>query len=252
MNIFILEDDLTQQYYMETIVEEIIEKHHLQYHHFEVVGKPKQLLEAISEKGSHQIFFLDIEIKTEEEKGLDVAKKIREIDPYAIIVFVTSHSELMPTAFKLQVGALDYLDKSLSKEIFKKRIETALLHTESLTGKGLADDALLFETPHTQIQVPFKDILYIETVGSAYKLNLVGKNFQKEIAGSLSDVLEKDVEDRYFSPHQSYIVNRSMIIGMDKKNKQLLLKEGYSCPISRSNIKRVKKLIEEENLEFSA
>ena len=34
MNIFILEDDLTQQYYIETIVEEIIEKHHLQYHHF--------------------------------------------------------------------------------------------------------------------------------------------------------------------------------------------------------------------------
>ena len=34
MNIFILEDDLTQQYYMETIVEEIIEKHRLQYHHF--------------------------------------------------------------------------------------------------------------------------------------------------------------------------------------------------------------------------
>ena len=96
------------------------------------------------------------------------------------------------------------------------------------------------------------DILYIETVGSAYKLNLVGKNFQKEIAGSLSDVLEKDVEERYFSPHQSFIVNRSMIIGMDKKKKQLLLKEGYSCPISRSNIKRAKKLIEEQNLEFSA
>ena len=55
-----------------------------------------------------------------------------------------------------------------------------------------------------------------------------------------------------FSPHQSFIVNRSMIIGMDKKKKQLLLKEGYSCPISRSNIKRAKKLIEEQNLEFSA
>lgn len=69
MNIFILEDDLTQQYYMETIVEEIIEKHRLQYHHFEVFGKPKQLLEAISEKGSHQVFFLDIEIKTEEKRA---------------------------------------------------------------------------------------------------------------------------------------------------------------------------------------
>ena len=211
MNIFILEDDLTQQYYMETIVEEIIEKHHLQYHHFEVVGKPKQLLEAISEKGSHQIFFLDIEIKTEEEKGLDVAKKIREIDPYAIIVFVTSHSELMPTAFKLQVGALDYLDKSLSKEIFKKRIETALLHTESLTGKGLADDALLFETPHTQIQVPFKDILYIETSSRPHRLVLYTHRGRTEFTANLLDILKK--EKRFYQCHRSFVVNPANEIG---------------------------------------
>ena len=235
MNIFILEDDLTQQYYMETIVEEIIEKHHLQYHHFEVVGKPKQLLEAISEKGSHQIFFLDIEIKTEEEKGLDVAKKIREIDPYAIIVFVTSHSELMPTAFKLQVGALDYLDKSLSKEIFKKRIETALLHTESLTGKGLADDALLFETPHTQIQVPFKDILYIETSSRPHRLVLYTHRGRTEFTANLLDILKK--EKRFYQCHRSFVVNPANVHQVDKVNHILHFQNGATCLVSRSKIK---------------
>lgn len=235
MNIFILEDDLTQQYYMETIVEEIIEKHHLQYHHFEVVGKPKQLLEAISEKGSHQIFFLDIEIKTEEEKGLDVAKKIREIDPYAIIVFVTSHSELMPTAFKLQVGALDYLDKSLSKEIFKKRIETALLHTESLTGKGLADDALLFETPHTQIQVPFKDILYIETSSRPHRLVLYTHRGRTEFTANLLDILKK--EKRFYQCHRSFVVNPANVHQVDKVNHILHFQNGVTCLVSRSKIK---------------
>lgn len=235
MNIFILEDDLTQQYYMETIVEEIIEKHHLQYHHFEVVGKPKQLLEAISEKGSHQIFFLDIEIKTEEEKGLDVAKKIREIDPYAIIVFVTSHSELMPTAFKLQVGALDYLDKSLSKEVFKKRIETALLHTESLTGKGLSDDALLFETPHTQIQVPFKDILYIETSSRPHRLVLYTHRGRTEFTANLSDILKK--EKRFYQCHRSFVVNPANVHQVDKVNHILHFQNGATCLISRAKIK---------------
>ena len=235
MNIFILEDDLTQQYYMETIVEEIIKKHHLQYHHFEVVGKPKQLLEAISEKGSHQIFFLDIEIKTEEEKGLDVAKKIREIDPYAIIVFVTSHSELMPTAFKLQVGALDYLDKSLSKEIFKQRIETALLHTESLTGKGLTDDALLFETPHTQIQVPFKDILYIETSSRPHRLVLYTHRGRTEFTANLLDILKK--EKRFYQCHRSFVVNPANVHQVDKVNHILHFQNGATCLVSRSKIK---------------
>ena len=55
-----------------------------------------------------------------------------------------------------------------------------------------------------KIKIPFKDILYIETVGSAYKLNLVGKNFQKEIAGSLSDVLEKDGGEIFQSPSIFY------------------------------------------------
>ncbi|WP_172964146.1 response regulator transcription factor [Streptococcus constellatus] len=242
MNIFILEDDLTQQYYMETIVEEIIEKHHLQYHHFEVVGKPKQLLEAISEKGSHQIFFLDIEIKTEEEKGLDVAKKIREIDPYAIIVFVTSHSELMPTAFKLQVGALDYLDKSLSKEIFKKRIETALLHTESLTGKGLADDALLFETPHTQIQVPFKDILYIETSSRPHRLVLYTHRGRTEFTANLLDILKK--EKRFYQCHRSFVVNPANVHQVDKVNHILHFQNGATCLISRAKIKGLTEAIE--------
>ena len=241
MNIFILEDDLTQQYYMETIVEEIIEKHHLQYHHFEVVGKPKQLLEAISEKGSHQIFFLDIEIKTEEEKGLDVAKKIREIDPYAIIVFVTSHSELMPTAFKLQVGALDYLDKSLSKEVFKKRIETALLHTESLTGKGLSDDALLFETPHTQIQVPFKDILYIETSSRPHRLVLYTHRGRTEFTANLSDILKK--EKRFYQCHRSFVVNPANVHQVDKVNHILHFQNGTTCLISRAKIKGLTKAI---------
>lgn len=235
MNIFILEDDLTQQYYMETIVEKIIEKHRLQYHHFEVFGKPKQLLEAISEKESHQVFFLDIEIKTEEKKGLDVAKKIREIDPYAIIVFVTSHSELMPAAFKLQVGALDYLDKSLSKETFKKRIETALLHTENLTGKGLADDSLLFETPHTQIQVPFKDILYIETSSRPHRLVLYTHRGRTEFTANLSDMLKK--EKRFYQCHRSFVVNPANVHQVDKVNHILHFQNGATCLVSRSKIK---------------
>lgn len=57
----------------------------------------------------------------------------------------------MPTAFRLQVAALDYIDKSLSNKAFKARIETALFHANSMTGKGLADDSFIFESPNAQI-----------------------------------------------------------------------------------------------------
>ncbi|VJR00537.1 response regulator [Streptococcus pneumoniae] len=93
--------------------------HHIIPSSFEVFGKPDQLLAEVHEKGAHQLFFLDIEIRNEEMKGLEVARKIRDRDPYALIVFVTTHSEFMPLSFRYQVSALDYIDKALSAEEFE-------------------------------------------------------------------------------------------------------------------------------------
>ena len=89
MNIFVMEDDFMQQARIEKIITKLLEKHNIVPKKFEISGKPHQLLQAIEKKGVHQLFFLDIEIKEDELKGLQVAKQIREIDPYASIVFVT-------------------------------------------------------------------------------------------------------------------------------------------------------------------
>ncbi|EGU67588.1 conserved domain protein [Streptococcus mitis bv. 2 str. SK95] len=58
MNIFILEDNFLQQTRIENIVKKILVDSKFEYRHFEVYGKPQQLLEDISERGSHHLFFL--------------------------------------------------------------------------------------------------------------------------------------------------------------------------------------------------
>ncbi|MCC9992476.1 response regulator, partial [Streptococcus agalactiae] len=103
--------------------------------------KPVQLLESICEKGMHNLYFLDIEIKNDEQRGLEVAKQIRQIDLYAQIVFVTTHSELMPLTFRYQVSALDYIDKGLSQEAFSRRIEEVLLYANNACSKNLLEDS---------------------------------------------------------------------------------------------------------------
>ena len=100
MKIFVLEDDLKQQAYMESTIQGILEKNGWECQFLEIYGKPDMLIDAVRERGSHQIFFLDIEIKQETQKGLEVAGKIRKLDPYALIVFVTTHSEFMPLTFR--------------------------------------------------------------------------------------------------------------------------------------------------------
>ncbi|WP_240472024.1 hypothetical protein [Streptococcus sp. HSISS2] len=47
--------------------------------------KPQQFIEAIDSTTSNQLFFLDIEIKGEKLKGLDIAKIIREKIPTLLL-----------------------------------------------------------------------------------------------------------------------------------------------------------------------
>ena len=152
MNIFVLEDDFIQQTRMETVITELLAKHGIEPTSFQVFGKPQQLLAAAETKGTHQLFFLDIEIKSEELKGLEVAREIRKMNPYATIVFVTTHSEFMPLSFRYQVSALDYIEKEISPEKFEKQIETALLYANEQIKKSISEDSFFCQTKYTKLQ----------------------------------------------------------------------------------------------------
>ena len=121
LKIFVLEDEWIQQSRIEVVLQDLIRQKSLQCKAPEVFGKSSQLLDAITERGAHHLFFLDIEIKGEEKKGLEIAKEIRKKDPHATIVFVTTHSEFMPITFQYKVAALDFIDKTLGEEEFKEK-----------------------------------------------------------------------------------------------------------------------------------
>ncbi len=129
LNIYVLEDHFIQQNRIEEVIHTILKKNNIKVGDFEVFDKPNQLLDSITERGSHQLFFLDIQIKDDTKKGLEVAKQIRKNDPYANIVFFTTHSEYLPLTFQYQLAALDFIDKSLEGEDFQKRVESIILLT---------------------------------------------------------------------------------------------------------------------------
>ena len=110
LNIYVLEDHFIQQNRIEEVIHTILKKNNIKVGDFEVFDKPNQLLDSITERGSHQLFFLDIQIKDDTKKGLEVAKQIRKNDPYASIVFFTTHSEYLPLTFQYQLVALDFID----------------------------------------------------------------------------------------------------------------------------------------------
>lgn len=156
INIFVLEDEILQQSRIETAILKILNEEQIKCRVFDVFGSSSQLLEAIEERGGHQLFFLDIEIKDEEKKGLEIAKEIRKKDPAATIVFVTTHSEFMPLTFKFKVSALDFIDKALGEQYFYERIKSAIDYTLASAGETLSQESFHLETSLSQIQVPLK------------------------------------------------------------------------------------------------
>ena len=110
LDIFILEDNITQQFRIERQIEAIMRK---------IIGlistwKLLRYLRILLQEYLKKIvirFFLDLEIKGDEKQGIDVARAIREKDSTAIIVFVTTHFEFMLLTYHSLVGAIDFIDK---------------------------------------------------------------------------------------------------------------------------------------------
>ena len=224
LNIFILEDEFLQQTRIETVIKDVIAKKSLKCKGPEIFGKPSQLLDAITERGSHQLFFLDIEIKGEEKKGLDIAKEIRKKDPNATIVFVTTHSEFMPVTFKYRVAALDFIDKALDDEDFYERVHLAIEYTMNKMGATIAQDSFTFETATAQVQVPFNNILFFETSPTIHKVILHTKEIidQKDTQLNELSIYSHHVESLYEeirSFRHDYInILTSLKLGIDNQD----------------------------------
>lgn len=242
LNIFILEDDHFQQARLENAIKNCIDTTDVKYKYCEVFGKPNQLLEAITETGNHQFFFLDIEIKGQEKKGIEVAREIRERDPNAVIVFVTTHSEFMPVTYRYHVSALDFIDKGLKETEFQEAVSQVLEHAYKNIPYSVADNSFVYKTNHSHVQVPFNDILYFETSPTVHKIILRTKTGQMEFYGKISDIAKTD--KRIYHAHRACVVNPDNITRIDRTNHIVFFENGDSCFISRLKQKKLVEIME--------
>ncbi|MGN7760734.1 response regulator transcription factor [Paenibacillus sp. 22594] len=231
MNIYILEDNLIQQQRLERIIKSLSLKHQIRYRNLFSTAKPELLLSQIENVADHQLYFLDLQIKHEEHKGLAVAKEIRKKDPYGTIVFVTTHSELAPITFEYRVAALDFIEKELREEEFIQKVEECLLIADSRRTIPVSPDNFSFENKYTSFQIPFSDIFYFETMEIAHKIRLITKSKVLDFYAELNEIAGYD--ERLFRCHRAFVVNLTNIRSVDKKNKLVLFDHNESCPVSR-------------------
>ena len=85
LNIYVLEDHFIQQNRIEEVIHTILKKNNIKVGDFEVFDKPNQLLDFITERGSHELFFLDIQIKDDTKTAWKLQSRFARVTPMPIL-----------------------------------------------------------------------------------------------------------------------------------------------------------------------
>lgn len=238
MSIFILEDDTIQAAHLEHTIRDICEEHHIQFDFIYTTGKGERIIERIGKCIRTPIYFLDIEIRDEKRKGLEVAQQIRLYDLQGIVVFVTTHSEFAPISYQYFVSALGFIDKASSHDEMRKMLTACMLAYEKVNEQLVPQDDFIVDNTKASVRVPFREVEYIMT-STPHRLELAAGSRVIQFYGRLKDIEEQD--ERLLRCHQSVIVNTENISAIDVTERKVHLVSGAVVPVSRRLMGRVRK-----------
>lgn len=176
---------------------------------------------------SANLFFIDIDLKSS-DNGYELAKRIREADCLAYIVFITGHFEYALQAFK--VKAFDFLTKPVVFEVLEQCLLRIDNDYKSILNQGGYDDKFIqIKAESCIFNVKLKDIIYIAKSG--FKVNIYTANDQISCYDSLERFSSILNDQSFIRCHKSFIANASYISKIDFKSKELHFNTGHKCYI---------------------
>jgi len=239
--IYVVEDDPKQQENICQIINNYIFIEELDARIVHVAADPHQMLSFFEQNYSTAgLYFFDIDLNSDMD-GMKLAASIRKIDPSGKIVFITTHENLAYLTFKYMIEAMDYIVKSESPELIKRRIGECIkeaydrLHED--TNKGADYYQTKINGQHRSVEV--SRIMYFESSHIPHHLNLVLDNAIWIMSGSIKGI-EKE-HQHFISCHRSYVINVQNIALIDQKESYVELVNGQRIPIS---VRRMKPLLE--------
>ena len=205
---------------------------------------PIDLMKDITNsKTRRNLYFLDVELKNKKYDGFLLGKAIRNIDPHATIVYITSYKDLAYKTFQYHLEAFDYIVKD-SEFKLRESICNCLKSIVSQIAQENIDpiEYYTFKTGEKIHHIPLNEILYIETSMRSHFVIVHALHDRIECIGSLSDI-EQQLKPRFLKIHRSYIVAFDKIDELDLKNNRVWI-QGNMCLVSR---KMKSKLLEALN-----
>jgi len=191
---------------------------------------PERCLKMVNEDTKFfDLVFLDIEMPG--ISGLELGKRIKEINSLIHIIFVTSYEGYSLEAYK--VHPFYYILKPLNEKQVKDVLQDLLIYEENNTSGKEGNSTIQIEANQNIYNIALKDIIYIEKEKNTCMIITKRKNYSvymslKHLEQQLLNTGTLD----FFRSHQSFIVNMNYV--KECSSTFFSLDDDTCIPISRS------------------
>lgn len=220
LKIAIVDDEQEARDRLRKVLNQTMINHQVDYQIYEFQGGSELLDEDVNEI---DIVFLDIEMK--DENGVEVSKKMREMESKPVIIFVTSYDGYIRNAFGLNIYAY----------IMKDEIDAVVPRTLlSLLKEMNMKEYLVLHSDMGPLTIRYQDILFF-TIDER-KLYVKTRNENIRIYGTSLKKLHANLNDNFLCPNSKYIVNGSHIQSIE--NGAVIMEDKECIFISKGKFKR--------------
>lgn len=210
-------------------------------HLYLATSNPNTLLKSLSQlQYTNNVFILDIEFSDSLEKGIDLAKHIRDTLNNSTILFITSHTNLAISTIESRVQPFDFISKdsglhNIQESIFE---DLSIIATRKVPGDEANAQYFEFTTGSRHFKVPVQEINYVTTSLNPHHVILSSVKSYSEFSSSLKECQEQLPDFKTVS--RSLVVNPANIRIIDRKAETIIFKDGSDL---RTSLRALKKLM---------
>lgn len=186
----------------------------------------QELSDAVESGNRYDIIFLDIQMDMGD--GIAAAKRLRQIDENALLIYVSGYDKYWMDLFRLDVFA--FIKKPIDYELLER---TLLEAVDKISGRRFY---FPYRYKNREYKILCMDILYFESNGRLIRIHTRDGEVEN-FNGKLSDVEEtlRTGKISFLRIHQSYLANYHHIRSRSKS--EITLTNGECLPISEDRRK---------------
>lgn len=187
--------------------------------HIDSYPSAEAFLFQYEENPACDIILLDIEMPGMD--GVTMAKRLREKNSTAVIVFITGYSDYIAEGY--DVSALHYLMKPVDPDRFMEVLDRAV---ERLCRE---EKYLTVKTTNEIVRIPMSSVLFLEAARNYVTIHAEGRG-DFVVRHKLGD-FESKLDERFLRVGRSYIVNLTKLYRITRS--EVLFPDGTVLPLPR-------------------